>query len=181
MKPLETIRAEFGAKLTEVGDLRSLDELRVAYLGKKGEVKALLKQTGGLPPEERSGFGQQVNALKNELEAALGEQRSRLEVARENAELAQGWLDPTLPRQSGGAGRLHPITRLLAEVIDHFHGLGYSVASGPEIEDTWHNFDALNIPADHPARDGHALRSERVPGYRADDQRDGVHHLYPLE
>ncbi len=153
MKPLETIRAEFEAKLIEVGDLRSLDELRVAYLGKKGEVKALLKQTGTLPPEERAGFGQQVNALKNELEQSLGEQRNRLEEARERAELAQGWLDPTLPRQSVSAGRLHPITRLLAEVIDHFHGLGYSVASGPEIEDTWHNFDALNIPADHPARD----------------------------
>ena len=153
MKPLDNIRAEFKAKLAEVGDLRSLDELRVAYLGKKGEVKALLKQTGTLPPEERAGFVQQVNALKNELEDALGEQRTRLEEARENAELAQGWLDPTLPRQSVGAGRLHPITRLLSEVIDHFHGLGYSVASGPEIEDTWHNFDALNIPADHPARD----------------------------
>jgi phenylalanyl-tRNA synthetase alpha chain len=150
---METIQAEFEVRLASAEDLGSLDEIRVAYLGKKGEVKALLKQTGALPPEERAGWGSKVNALRDALEAQLAAKKERLERAKAEAELAKGWLDPSLPPQSQGAGKLHPITRLLAEVIDHFHGLGFSVASGPEIEDEWHNFDALNIPADHPARD----------------------------
>jgi len=153
VKPLETIKKEFETRLASAEDLGSLDEIRVAYLGKKGEVKALLKQTGALPPEERAGWGSQVNALRDALESQLAAHKEHLERAKADADLAKGWLDPSLPPQSQGSGKLHPITRLLAEVIDHFHGLGFSVASGPEIEDEWHNFDALNIPADHPARD----------------------------
>jgi phenylalanyl-tRNA synthetase alpha chain len=153
VKPLDTIQAEFEARLASADDLGSLDEIRVAYLGKKGEVKALLKQTGALPSEERAAWGSRVNALRDALESQLAAHKERLERAKADADLAQGWLDPSLPAQGQGAGKLHPISRLLAEVIDHFHGLGFSVASGPEIEDEWHNFDALNIPADHPARD----------------------------
>jgi phenylalanyl-tRNA synthetase alpha chain len=153
MSALDTIHDRFFKELEQATSLQSLDELRLRYLGKKGEVKALLKQTGSLAPEERAAWGQGVNQLKNQLLDALENQKSSLEDQAEQAALAQGWLDPTLPAQSRPAGKLHPISTVLAEVIDHFHGLGFEVASGPEIEDEWHNFDALNIPKDHPARD----------------------------
>ena len=152
MSDLDALRERFLGSLNAAEDLAALENLRVSALGKKGELKALLKQTGSLPPEQRASWGQQVNALRDEFEASLASARSRLESAAQQEAIGQGWLDPTLPT-SGGAGKLHPITRLLSEVIDHFHGLGYEVASGPEIEDAWHNFDALNIPDDHPARD----------------------------
>ena len=150
---IDEIKERFENEASGAADLAALDQVRVRYLGKKGEVKALLKRTGSLPPEERSGWGQQVNGLKQAIMASLESHKSTLEARAEEAALAAGWLDPTLPAQNPGAGKLHPITRLLAEVVDHFTGLGFSVASGPEIEDEWHNFDALNIPADHPARD----------------------------
>tara|TARA_B110000037_G_scaffold180026_1_gene206486 strand:- start:275 stop:1291 length:1017 start_codon:yes stop_codon:yes gene_type:complete len=150
---IDEIKDRFEAEASKAPDLRALDDLRVRYLGKKGEVKALLKKTGSLPPEERSGWGQQVNALKGAILESIETHKQSLETKATEAAIKAGWLDPTLPKQTPEAGSLHPITKLLAEVIDHFHGLGFEVASGPEIEDEWHNFDALNIPADHPARD----------------------------
>jgi phenylalanyl-tRNA synthetase alpha chain len=153
MSALDAIHDRFVQELSQVSELQALDALRVQYLGKKGEVKALLKKTGSLPPEERSAWGQGVNRLKDQLNEALDAQKSKLETQSQEAALAEGWLDPTLPPKGLPAGKLHPITKVLSEVIDHFHGLGFEVASGPEIEDEWHNFDALNIPKDHPARD----------------------------
>ena len=153
MSSLDTIHQRFSDELGKASSLQSLDEIRIQYLGKKGEVKALLKQTGSLPPEERSSWGQGVNRLKNQLLEALDLKKTELESKAEEAALSEGWLDPTLPQQHTGSGKLHPITKVLAEVIDHFHSLGFEVASGPELEDEWHNFDALNIPKDHPARD----------------------------
>lgn len=152
MSDLGAIRDAAQTAVTDAGDLRALDDVRVRFLGKKGEVKALLKQTGTLPPDERKGFGMKVNALRQEVQGFLDARKLALEQAAQDAALQAGWLDPTLPteRQTGG---LHPITKVLMEVVDHFHGLGYEVASGPEIEDAFHNFDALNIPANHPARD----------------------------
>jgi len=153
MSGLQAIYDRFSTELSSVESLQTLDEIRVRYLGKKGELKALLKKTGSLPPEERAAWGQGVNQLKNQVLTALDEQKDLLSKKAEEASLAKGWLDPTLPAQNLPAGKLHPITKVLGEVIDHFHGLGFEVASGPEIEDEWHNFDALNIPKDHPARD----------------------------
>ena len=153
MDSLDTIHQRFTAAVGEANSLQALDDIRIQYLGKKGEVKALLKQTGSRPPEERAAWGQGVNRLKNQVLEALETKKSALEAQAEEAALAEGWLDPTLPRQNDGAGSLHPITKVLAEVIDHFHSLGFEVASGPELEDEWHNLDALNIPKDHPARD----------------------------
>ena len=142
-------------------ELQRLEALRVHFLGKKGEVAALMKQLGALPPEEKRDFGQRVNGLKDEVTAALEALRLGALARAEQAALDAGWLDPTLPTHAAGArveglparGHRHPITRLLDTVIDHFTGLGFEVASGPEIEDAWHNFDALNIPDNHPARD----------------------------
>ena len=146
------LRTKAQDAVAAAGDLRALDAVRVQFLGKKGEVKALLKLTGKLAPEERKAYGMMVNALRQEVQGLLDARKAQLEQAAQDAALQAGWLDPTLPaeRKTGG---LHPITKVLMEVVDHFHGLGYEVASGPEIEDAFHNFDALNIPANHPARD----------------------------
>jgi phenylalanyl-tRNA synthetase alpha chain len=141
------------AAVAEATDLSSLEEVRVRLLGKKGEITGMLKQLGALAPEARAAFGAQVNALKADAQARLDARRAELEADAESAALAAGWVDVTAPGPARRVGRLHPITLLLEEVIDHFTGLGFEVASGPEIEDSFHNFDALNIPKDHPARD----------------------------
>jgi phenylalanyl-tRNA synthetase alpha chain len=142
------------ARIDAAETLAELEEVRVALLGKKGELTGMLKQLGGLAPEERAAFGARVNALKQDAEARLAARKSVLEARAEEDALARGWVDVTAPAKGGPRlGRLHPITLLLEEVVDHFTGLGFEVASGPEIEDEWHNFDALNIPKDHPARD----------------------------
>ena len=150
---LTALRTEFQAELSGAGDLEALDAVRVSFLGKKGRVTALMKGMGQLPPEQRAAWGQQVNALRGQVQDALETRKGSLETARQQAALDAGWLDPTLPTDGIAAGRLHPITKVMAQTIAYFSGLGYSVASGPEIEDAWHNFDALNIPKDHPARD----------------------------
>lgn len=149
---LAELDAQASDAITQAGDLSALDAVRVQFLGKKGSIKALLKKTGTLPPEERRPFGQSVNALRQTVQGKLDARKAELQVAREAAALEAGWIDPTVPTEPA-LGTLHPITKLLQEVIEHFTGLGYSVASGPEIEDAFHNFDALNIPDNHPARD----------------------------
>ncbi len=146
-----------GARIAEIVDaavdLATLEDARVRLLGKKGEVTALMKDLGALPPAERSAHGASVNLLKLEATARIDARRAVLETLAERADLDAGWIDVTAPAPSHRQGCLHPITLLLDEVIDHFSGLGFEVMSGPEIEDEWHNFDALNIPKDHPARD----------------------------
>jgi phenylalanyl-tRNA synthetase alpha chain len=141
--------------LVEAADtLPALEDVRVRLLGKKGEITGLLKQLGGMAPDERARVGAQINALKNEAQERIEARKLVLEARAEEAALAAGWIDVTAPATGAHrVGRLHPITLLLEEVIEHFSGLGFEVASGPEIEDEWHNFDALNIPKDHPARD----------------------------
>ena len=141
------------ARVVDARDLAQLEELRVALLGKKGEITGLLKQLGALAPEARAAFGQEVNQLKQVAESSLAARKEVLLGAAEQVALEAGWVDVTAPADGTRPGRLHPITLLLEEVVDHFSSLGFSVASGPEIEDEFHNFDALNIPKDHPARD----------------------------
>lgn len=151
---IDGLRSQAAEAIAGAGDLAALDQVRVQFLGKKGAIKALLKQTGKLPAEERRPFGQAVNALKDEVTEALEARKGTLEQQAEAARLEAGWLDVTLGAgKSQHVGKMHPISKLLEEVIEHFNGLGFAVASGPEIEDAFHNFDALNIPANHPARD----------------------------
>jgi phenylalanyl-tRNA synthetase alpha chain len=146
--------ARIVALVDSAESIPALEEARVALLGKKGEITGLLKQLGGLAPEERAAFGARVNVLKQEAEARIAERKALLEARAEEDALARGWVAVTAPAEDAPRlGRLHPITLLLEEVVDHFTGLGFEVASGPEIEDEWHNFDALNVPKDHPARD----------------------------
>ena len=138
--------AEFKAAV----DLPSLDQVRVRYLGANGSFTALLKQLGSLPKEERPAAGKQINLAKAELEAALETYRSTLEL---KAALPKNPTDFTLPGRRRSAGRLHPLTQVTEDIIRSFRRLGFAVADGPEVEDEYHCFDALNTPADHPARD----------------------------
>jgi len=136
-------------------DLTSLVEVRARVLGRKGSLSALLRGVGQLPPEERARSGEAVNAAKGRIEAWLEARRAVLDArAREHA-LSAGQLDVTLPGATPPQGRLHPVTRIEREVVAFFAGLGFSVEEGPEVETDFHNFEALNIPADHPARDEH--------------------------
>ncbi|ALM52678.1 phenylalanine--tRNA ligase subunit alpha [Halomonas huangheensis] len=130
----------------------ALDEIRVRYLGKKGELTALLKGLGKLPPEERPAAGEQINQAKQALAQELETRRDTLARAELDARLADERVDVTLPGRGQPAGGLHPVTRTLERIESLFRRIGYDVAVGPELEDDYHNFEALNIPAHHPAR-----------------------------
>ncbi|MFZ5493090.1 MAG: phenylalanine--tRNA ligase subunit alpha [Pseudomonadota bacterium] len=136
-------------------DEAALEQLRVAYLGQKGAVTELLRGLPQLPPEQRREFGKAVNIAKQALEAAIEARRDVLREAALVARLQAERVDVTLPGRGEQPGGLHPVTRTLARIEALFRGIGFDVEEGPEIEDDFHNFGALNIPADHPARDMH--------------------------
>ncbi|MFC3267446.1 phenylalanine--tRNA ligase subunit alpha [Vulcaniibacterium thermophilum] len=133
----------------------ALEALRVALLGKSGTVTAQLKQLGALPAEQRKAAGEAINRARDAITAALQERRALLEAAALDARLAQETIDVTLPGVRPQRGGLHPISRTMARIAQIFARLGYEVADGPEIEDDWHNFEALNFPPHHPARAMH--------------------------
>jgi len=133
----------------------ALEQLRVKYLGKKGLLTDQLKQLGDLPAAERPRAGQRVNDAKQRLQEALGARKQALDGAERDARLDRETLDVTLPGRGLGLGGRHPVTRTLERLETLFRRLGFDVADGPEIEDDFHNFEALNIPADHPARAMH--------------------------
>jgi phenylalanyl-tRNA synthetase alpha chain len=135
--------------------LAGLDEVRVRVLGKKGALTEQLKGLGSLPPEARRAEGARINAAKDAIEAALAARREKLEQSALAAELASEAIDVTLPGRGQVPGGLHPVTRALERIESIFRGMGFDVAHGPEIEDEFHNFEALNIPAHHPARAEH--------------------------
>lgn len=130
----------------------ALDEVRVRYLGKKGEITALLKGLGRLPAEERPVAGERINQAKQQLVQALEARKASLERAALEQRLAAERIDVTLPGRGQPSGGLHPVTRTLERIEGLFTRIGFAVATGPEIEDDYHNFEALNIPAHHPAR-----------------------------
>lgn len=132
-----------------------LEALRVGYLGKKGQVTAQLKQLGALPAERRREAGRALNQAKTEIQKALEARQAELEGAAVDAQLQAETIDVTQPGRGQAAGALHPLTRTLRRMQRIFESLGFEVATGPEIEDEYHNFEALNIPADHPARAMH--------------------------
>mgnify|MGYP006270464125 CR=1 FL=1 len=135
--------------------LDDLEDKRVTFLGKSGEITGLLKQLGSLPPEERKEFGQEVNKLKQKVQAALEERKEELEAAALNEKLAAETVDVTLPAAPYALGKMHPISYTMEEVETILKSLGFDPATGPEIETGFHNFTALNIPEDHPARQEH--------------------------
>ena len=143
------------AAVASSADLVSLDKVRVHYLGKSGVLTDLLKQLGSLPAEQRREAGQVINTAKQSVQAALDTRKQQLETADLDAQLRAEALDITLPGRGQDSGGLHPITRTLKRIEELFAGLGFEVAEGPEIEDDYHNFEALNIPEWHPARAMH--------------------------
>lgn len=132
-----------------------LENLRVHYLGKKGELTSQLKQIGSLPPEERPKFGDSVNQVKQQVAELLSHKKTALEHAQLAASLAAEKIDITLPGRGISTGGNHPVTRTMQRIEDIFVAMGFGVAQGPEIEDDFHNFEALNIPPEHPARAMH--------------------------
>lgn len=136
-------------------DERALEQLRVDYLGKKGQLTDLLKGLGKLPPEQRPAAGESINMAKREIQAALDARRIILVDLAFRAQLNAETLDITLPGRRQSSGGLHPVSRTIERIQSLFESAGYSVAEGPEIEDDYHNFEALNIPGHHPARAMH--------------------------
>lgn len=152
---LETVVADARSAIESCDDARALDDLRVQYLGKKGVLTEQLKSLGQLPAEERPQAGQAINAAKRSLNELLNERKESLESAALNEQLKSEAVDVSLPGRVRNKGGLHPVSRTISRISDMFRQVGFEVASGPEIEDDYHNFEALNIPAHHPARAMH--------------------------
>lgn len=155
MTDLTHIATEAKRAIAEANDIPALEALRVHYLGKKGALTEVLKTLGHLSPAERPKVGQQVNDVKVALQDAINAKRSALQAAALQAKLASESVDVTLPGRGQSLGALHPVSRSLQRIADFFTRLGFNIAEGPEIEDTYHNFTALNIPEHHPARASH--------------------------
>lgn len=152
---LQAIVARAKETIHSVSELAHLDEIRVQYLGKKGELTAMMKTLGQLSAEERPKAGQVINEAKQSVQTFLSEKKSELEEAILSAKLAGETIDVSLPGRGLDTGGLHPVTRTLRRIETIFSKAGFDVATGPEIEDDWHNFEALNIPETHPARAMH--------------------------
>jgi phenylalanyl-tRNA synthetase alpha chain len=169
---LEALEAEARRALAEVTSLPALADVRARLLGKKSALAAMLRGIGGLEPGERARAGELANAAKERIETLIRERRETLERSERDRTLHAHRLDVTLPGAGPPRGRLHPVTRVERDVVAFFTGLGFSVEEGPEVETQWNNFEALNMPADHPARDmqatlfvegGHVLRTHTSP------------------
>jgi len=152
---LEILLNEAQAAVDGAGDLRALDDVRVRYLGKSGVFTEQLKGLGKLPKEDRPAAGQEINKAKQALQKAIEARKTALETAALAERLAAERIDVSLPGRGNGNGGLHPVTRTMQRIQEIFGGAGFEVATGPEIEDEFHNFEALNIPSHHPARAMH--------------------------
>jgi len=172
MNDLSSLEQQALAEIAAATALDALDAIRVRLLGKSGEITAQLKSLGALPPDQRRVQGERINRLKDAVGEAVAARKQALEQAALDARLASERIDISLPGRNGGRGAVHPITRTLDRITAIFAGLGYAVADGPEIEDDWYNFEALNFPPHHPARamhdtfyfpDGRLLRTHTSP------------------
>lgn len=152
---LQSIIAQAKEAVQDVQDLGKLDELRVQFLGKKGALTEMMKTLGKLSPEERPKAGQVINEAKQTVQVLLNEKKRQLDEAKLAQQLAEETIDVTLPGRGVDLGSLHPVTRTLNRIETLFSKAGFTVETGPEIEDNWHNFEALNIPETHPARAMH--------------------------
>ena len=150
---LEAIAKKAFEELAQSQDLKALDAVRVKYLGKKGELTAILKQMGKLSAEERPVIGQLANQVRGDIEEKLEQTKSELENKMLDLRLATETLDVTLPGNKNVIGKRHPLTVVLDELKEIVIGMGFEIAQGPEVELDYYNFEALNIPKDHPARD----------------------------
>ena len=148
-------REEALARIAQAQDLGTLEALRVEFLGKQGSISGLLKTLGGMSAEDRQTVGPQIHALREGVSDALSARKAALETAALEARLAAEKVDLSLPAPEAPRGSVHPVSQVMDELAEIFADMGFSVATGPEIEDDWHNFTALNIPESHPARAMH--------------------------
>lgn len=153
MSDIFALKTEIESQIAAANDLKALDDVRVQALGKKGKVTALMKTLGTMTPEERKEKGQAFNVFKDEIAALLKEQEDALKTAELERRLATETIDITLSPRPQASGRMHPLSRTMEELATIFGAMGFSVAEGPDIEDDWHNFTALNFPEGHPARE----------------------------
>ncbi len=172
MSDLQDQASKALTQIDQAADLATLDQLRVSLLGKQGMVTAQLKQLGSLPHEERKLVGEAVNRVRDQLSEALAVRKLALEGAAMSAKLAAEKIDISLPGRGTQLGVMHPVSKTLERLTEIFARMGYESADGPEIEDDWHNFEALNFPPHHPARamhdtfyfgDGRLLRTHTSP------------------
>ncbi|MFZ9019112.1 MAG: phenylalanine--tRNA ligase subunit alpha [Paracoccaceae bacterium] len=149
---MEELRAKFINAIAEAADEAALEDVRIAAVGKKGEVALKMRELGKMSPEERQVAGPALNALKDEINSALAARKASLADAALEERLRSEWLDVTLPARRRGQGTIHPVSQVTEEVTAIFADMGFAVAEGPRIDSDWYNFDALNIPGHHPAR-----------------------------
>ncbi len=155
MDNLQSLLQQALNAVAQADSIQTLDQVRVQYLGKKGEITDQLKNLGKLPPEERPAAGAEINRARDAVQHALKERQGVLESAALNQQLARESIDVTLSGRRNSIGGLHPVTRTLQRIESFFANMGFQVVEGPEIEDDYHNFEALNIPSHHPARAMH--------------------------
>ncbi|MGI1662921.1 phenylalanine--tRNA ligase subunit alpha [Palleronia sp. KMU-117] len=149
---MDDLRDRYLAAVAGAADEAALEEVRLAALGKKGEISLKMRELGGMSPEDRQIAGPKLNALKDEIASALAARKAALADAALDDRLRTEWLDVTLPGRPRREGTIHPISQVMEEITAIFADMGFSVAEGPQIESDWYNFDALNIPAEHPTR-----------------------------
>ena len=155
MDDLDELKQRVLRNILDAGDEAALEGLRVAAVGKKGELSLKMRELGKMTPEERKSAGPVLNALKDEINSALAARKDSLADAALEERLRSEWLDVTMPGRPRRVGSIHPVSQVTEEVSAIFADLGFSVAEGPQIESDWYNFDALNIPPEHPARQEH--------------------------
>ncbi len=169
---LDVLASDARTRIAACASLAELDQTKVELFGKKGVITAQLKALGKLAPDERKAAGQRINAVRGDLSGLIEARRTQLESAALEQRLAEERIDVTQPGRGQQPGGLHPVTRVRRRIEAIFRNAGFSVESGPEVEDDWHNFEALNIPANHPARamhdtfyfpDGRLLRTHTSP------------------
>ncbi len=169
---LSDLSASALERIRDAADSAALEAVRVEILGRKGALADISKALGKLPPDDRARAGKALNDAKQSLEAAFEARKTAFDLAARDSRLAAEWLDLTVPAPGVRPGSLHPVTQVQREIEDLFTSLGFAILSGPEVETEYHNFDALNIASDHPARDvmdtffiegGHVLRTHTSP------------------
>lgn len=174
MTDIHSLKKELAAQIETANDLKALDDVRVSALGKKGRVTELMKTLGAMSPEERKTQGVALNALKDEIAALIARQEAALQKQALDQRLATETMDITLSPRPARAGRIHPISQTIDELVSIFGAMGFTVAEGPDIEDDWHNFTALNFPPGHPARemqDTFFLKSQSGDSYFLENQK----------
>jgi phenylalanyl-tRNA synthetase alpha chain len=177
---LDALKAETEAALADAADLRAWDAVRVAVLGRNGSLTQNLKKLGAAPPEQRRERGAALNRLRDELSSAIEARRAALDAAALEARLGNERLDVSLPPRPAPAGLIHPISRAMEEMAAIFGAMGFAIAEGPDVEDDWRNFGALNIPAHHSARED--MDTFYLPGRDADGRRRVLRtHTSPVQ